>query len=66
MFEQIGKVKPKKQRHGPPKLLGDFEPLALLRIIIFESTGIYLHLGFKQSYWLRLVSLSVLQPYAEH
>ena len=42
MFEQTGEVKPKKQHHGPPKLLGDFEQLVLLRII-FENTGMYLH-----------------------
>ena len=43
MFEQTGEVEPKKQHHGPPKLLGDFEQVVLLRIIIFESAGIYLH-----------------------
>ena len=42
MFEQTGEVEPKKQHHGPPKLLGDFEQLVLLRII-FENTGMYLH-----------------------
>ncbi len=42
MFEQTGEVEPKSHRSGPPKLLGDFEQLVLLRIIL-ESTGIYLH-----------------------
>ena len=42
MFEQTGEVEPKKQHHGPPKLLGDFEHLMLMRII-FENTGMYLH-----------------------
>ena len=43
MFEQTGEVEPKKQHHGPPKQLGDFEQLVLLRIT-FESTGIYLQI----------------------
>lgn len=42
MFEQTGEVAPKTSRSGPPKLLGDFEQLVLLRIIL-ENTGIYLH-----------------------
>ena len=25
MFEQTSEVEPRKQHHGPPKLLGDFE-----------------------------------------
>ena len=48
--ERTSEVEPKKQHHGPPKLLEEFEQLVLLRII-FENIGIY---------W------SVLQPYAEH
>ena len=39
MFEQTGDVQPKKQQHGPSKLLGDYEQLVLLRIIL-ENTGI--------------------------
>ena len=35
-------VQPKKQRHGPQLLLGEFEQLTLLRLIL-ENTGIYLH-----------------------
>ena len=42
MFEQTGDVKPITQRHGPPKLLGEFEQLLLLRMIS-ENVGIYLH-----------------------
>ena len=34
-----GDVQPKKQQHGPSKLLGDYEQLVLLRIIL-ENTGI--------------------------
>ena len=41
MFEQTGDIQPKRQRHGPPMLLGDYEQLVLLRII-GENTGIYL------------------------
>lgn len=40
LFQQTGDVEPIKQRHGPPKQLGDFEQLALLRIIL-QHTGIY-------------------------
>ena len=42
LFEQTGDIQPALQRHGPPKLLGDFEQLVLLRLI-FENPGIYLH-----------------------
>ena len=41
MFEQTGDVQPQTQQHGPSKLLGDYEQLVLLRIIL-ENTGIYL------------------------
>lgn len=41
MFEQTGDIQPRRQRHGPPMLLGDYEQLVLLRII-GENTGIYL------------------------
>lgn len=42
IFFQTGDVKPKKQRHGPPKLLGDYERLVLLQVIL-DNPGIYLH-----------------------
>ena len=42
LFQLTGDVKPKSQRHGPQPLLGEFEQLALLRLIA-ENTGIYLH-----------------------
>ena len=42
LFEQTGDVEPKTQRHGPQLLLGDFEQLTLLRLIL-ENTGIYLY-----------------------
>ena len=41
-FQQTEDVKPKSQCHGPPKLLGDFEQLVLLRLIL-KNPGIYLH-----------------------
>lgn len=41
-FEQSGDVQPVSHRHGPPKLLGDFEQLVLLRLVL-ENPGIYLH-----------------------
>lgn len=39
---ETGDVQPTPHQHGPPKLLGDFEQLVLLRLIL-ESPGIYLH-----------------------
>ena len=54
MFEQTGDVQPKTQEHGPSKLLGDYEQLVLLRIIL-ENTGIYMYLSEiqkkLQDYW---------------
>ena len=41
-FHTTGEVQPVKQRHGPPKLFGDFEQLVLLQFII-ENPGIYFH-----------------------
>ena len=47
-FKQTGEVKPTAYKHGPPKLLGNYE-LVLLRIIL-ENPGIYLHeIQFKLS-----------------
>ena len=42
LFQQTGDIKPKSHRHGPPKLLGDYEQLLLLRLIL-SHPGIYLH-----------------------
>lgn len=42
LFEQTGDVKPATYHHGPPKLLGDFEQLTILRLII-QYPGIYLN-----------------------
>lgn len=42
MFQQTGEVEPRAHNHGPPKLLGDFEQIVLLRLIT-EYPGIYLH-----------------------
>ena len=41
-FERTGEVAPRVAQHSPQKLLGDFEQLVLLRIIL-ENTGNYLH-----------------------
>ena len=41
-FEQTGDVQPRSYQHGPPRLLGNYEQLVLLRIVL-ESPGIYLH-----------------------
>ena len=40
MFQQTGDVEPKQYRHGPLRLLGDFEQLTLLQIIL-QNPGIY-------------------------
>ena len=42
MFWQTGEVEPVKYRHGPPRLLGDFEQVIILRLIS-EQPGIFLH-----------------------
>ena len=40
-FWSTGEVQPTSQRHGPLKLLGDFEQLVLLNLVL-ENPGIYL------------------------
>ena len=40
-FQQTGDVEVKQHQHGPPKLLGEFEQLTLLQIIL-QNPGIYL------------------------
>ena len=42
LFQRTGNVKPCSQRHGPAKLLGEFEQVLLLRLVI-DNPGIYLH-----------------------
>ena len=42
MFLQTGEVEVKTHKHGPDKLLGDFEQLVLLGMIL-DNPGIYLH-----------------------
>lgn len=42
LFQRTGDIKPKSYRHGPPKLMGDYEQLLLLRLIL-SYPGIYLH-----------------------
>ena len=34
IFQQLGDVEPKQYRHGPPRLLDEFEQLTLLQIIL--------------------------------
>ena len=41
LFERTGDVQPISQRHGPAKLLGDFEQLVLLQLVS-ENPGIFL------------------------
>ena len=41
LFQQTGDVVPRNQRRGPERLLGEFEQMVLLRLIL-ENTGIYL------------------------
>ena len=42
LFQQMGDIKPKSHRHGPPKLMADHEQLLLLRLIL-SYPGICLH-----------------------
>lgn len=42
LFEQTGEVRPAVYHHGPRMILGDFEQLTLLRIIL-QHPGIFLH-----------------------
>ena len=62
LFQRTGDVKPCSQQHGPPKLLGEFEQVLLLRLII-NNPGIYLH-EIQQEWIPDLGSASVL-PHSE-
>ena len=63
-FEQIGDIKPVSQRHGPHRLLGEFEQLMLLRLVL-DKPGIYLH--EVQSEWVGVdVSISTLCKTLRH
>ena len=55
-FEQIGDIKPVSQRHGPHRLLGEFEQLMLLRLVL-DKPGIYLH--EVQSEWVARFGIDV-------
>ena len=58
LFQQTGDVKPCSQQHGPTKLLGEFEQVLLLRLIL-NNPGIYLH-EIQQEWMTRFgVSVSV-------
>lgn len=41
LFKRTGDVQPQKRRNGPRMLMGDFEQVTLLRLIL-ENSGIYL------------------------
>ena len=56
LFQRTGDVKPCSQQHGPPKLLGEFEQVLLLRSII-NNPGIYLH--EIQQEWIATFGVSV-------
>ena len=58
LFTDTGDVKPKEYRHGPMRLLGDFEQLTLLRLIL-EHPGIYLHEIQAELYAMFGVQVSV-------
>ena len=61
LFRQTGDVQPMSRRNGPKKLLGDFEQLALLRLILEYTSK-----NYKMSFLNSLESSSVYLPYAEH
>ena len=56
MFQRTGDVKPCSQQHGPRKLLGEFEQVLLLRLII-NNPGVYLH--EIQQEWIARFGVSV-------
>lgn len=56
LFQRTGDVKPCSQQHGPPKLLGEFEQVLLLRLVI-NNPGIYLH--EMQQEWIARFGVSV-------
>ena len=58
MFYQVGDVKPRTRRNGPMRLLGDFEQLILLRLIL-DKPGIYLHELQTEFFQMFGVSVSV-------
>ena len=58
-MEQTGDVKPVSQRHGPLRLLEEFEQLILLRLIL-DRPGIYLHEG--QLEWVARFGVDVSVP----
>ena len=58
LFYHTGDVKPKEYRHGPMRLLGEFEQLALLRLIL-ERPGIYLHEVQTELYAMFGVQVSI-------
>lgn len=58
LFNTTGDVKPKDYHHGPMRLLGDFEQLTLLRLIL-ERPGIYLHEIQAELYSMFEVQVSV-------
>ena len=41
LFNRTGDIQPQKRRNGPRMLMGDFEQITLLRLIL-ENPGIYL------------------------
>lgn len=59
LFKTSGDVKPKDYHHGPKRLLGDFEQLTLLRLIL-EHPGIYLH--EIQAEFFRMFTVEVSVP----
>ena len=56
LFQRTGDVKPCSQQHGPPKFLGEFEQVLLLRLII-NNRGIHLH--EIQQEWIAIFGVSV-------
>jgi len=58
------KKRPVKYRHGLPMLLGEFEQLTLLRLIL-EHSGIYLHELQEKLLQMFGVTVSVCRPSVE-
>ena len=56
LFRCTGDVQPRKRRNGPKMLMGDFEQITLLRLIL-ENPGIYLQA--LQDYLLGILGILV-------
>ena len=60
LFQTTGEVEPAKYKRGPDRLMGDYEQVVLLKIIL-ESPGIYL--SEIQEKLINLFGVSYMQDF---